>query len=59
MLYLRAHRKFDGSIGFVAFVWMDIFKVVAFEKVNLMEDSNGNLLQRIVTLLNACKIELV
>ena len=55
---LRAQRKFDGSIGFKAFFWMDIFRVVAFEMGDVMEDSDGNLLQRIGTVLNACKIEL-
>ena len=58
ILCLRAHRKVDGSIGFKAFFWMDIFKVVAFEMGDIMEDSNGTLLQRIGTMLNACKIEL-
>ena len=37
---------------------MDIFKVVAFEMGDVMEDSDGNLLHRIGTVLNACKIEL-
>ena len=58
ILRLRAHRKLDGSIVFKAFFWMDIFKVVAFEMGDIMEDSNGTLLQRIGTMLNACKIEL-
>ena len=40
------------------FFWMDIFKVVDLEMGDVMEDSNGNLLQRIGTVLNACKIEL-
>ena len=40
---------------------MDIFKVVAvaFEMGDVMEDSHGNLLQRIGTVFNTCKIELV
>ena len=55
--HLRAHRKFDGSIGFKAFFQMDTLKVVDFEMGDVMEDADGNLLQRIGTVLNACKIE--
>ena len=52
-------HKVYASISFKAFFWMDIFKVVAFEMADVMEDSDGDLLQRIGILLNKCKIELV
>ena len=57
------HFVFNGpqkvwSIGFKAFFWMNIFKVVAFEMGDILEDSDGKLLQRIGTVFNACKIEL-
>ena len=55
ILHLRAHKKFHGSISLF---WVDIFKVLVFEMGNTMEDSYGNLLQRIGTVLNTCKIEL-
>ena len=58
ILCLRPDRKFDASVGFVAFFWMDMFKVVAFEKGEVMEDPHCNLLQRIGTVLNSCRIEL-
>ena len=32
--------------------------MVAFEMGGVLEDSDGNLLQRIETALNACKVEL-
>ena len=51
ILRLRAHRKFDGPIGFKSFFQMDILKVVTFEMGNVMEDSDGNLPQRIGTVL--------
>ena len=37
---------------------MDIFKVVAFEMGDVMEDSDGNQPQRIGRVLNACKTKL-
>ena len=58
ILCVRAHRKFDESLGFKAFSCMDIFKVEAFGMGDAMEDSGGNLLQRIGTVHNGCKIEL-
>ena len=58
ILGLRGDRKFDGLVGFKAIFWMDMFKMVAFEMGDIMEDSNGNLLQIIGTVVNACKIEL-
>ena len=53
ILCLRAHRKLDGLTGFKALFWMDIFKAVAFEMGDVMEDSDGNQPQRIGRVLNA------
>ena len=58
ILGLSGDQKFDGLVGFKAIFWMDMFKMVAFEMGDIMEDSNGNLLQIIGTVVNACKIEL-
>ena len=38
-LHLKAQKKFDGSAGFIAIFWMDIFKVMAFEMGDTIEDS--------------------
>ena len=46
------------NIKNLAFKGPQKFKVVAFELGDIMEDSDGNLLQKRGTVLNACKVEL-